>query len=475
MNELRIEHALRGDPPFATAYRPVPLVLDPTRFPPAPRLRSANRYLLPGAAALVVILAGVLLLPGLVTPPFGNESPSPSTDRSPAPTERATVPPASVAPRAAGFTPAGSLHDPRAEHFAVLLQDGTVLVGSGRGPLFPESFSSSESWNTTERWFAGRKAFDYSAELGTTSDVVFGGLTHVNQTAVRLPDSRVLVIPAGCFCSPPPRLHAELWSEADGTAHVRTFDAFESVRTGHSVTLLADGRILIAGGSTQVADKGSVGTAEIWDPVAATITPTDSMSFDRMNHAATLLRDGRVLVVGGVSAAPGPGDRRPVPRAEIWDPASGEFTVVPALQGIDGVAENITNYRSDGALRLVTLSDGRVLILDGSTARTWSPTSGVLDDAGAFPEPRSGYAATLLPTGQVLVVGGKAGEQALASAELWDPASSTLTPAGSLATARVAPTATLLPDGRVLVVGGLPGVPGSLPGNAELWEPGSAQ
>lgn len=474
MNELRIEHALRAGPPFATPHRAVPLVLEPTSVP-GPRLRSANRYLLPGTAALVVILAGSLLLPGLVTPPFGNESPSPSTDRSAPPTERATVPPESVVPGAAGFTPAGSLHDPRAEHFAVLLQDGTVLIGSGRGPLFPGSFSSTESWNTTERWSAGRKAFDYSAELGTTSDVVSGGLTRVNQTAVLLPDGRVLVIPAGCFCSPPPRLHAELWSESDGAAKVRTFDAFESVRTGQSATLLADGRILVAGGSTQVADKGSVGTAEIWDPVAATITPTGSMRFDRMNHAATLLRDGRVLVVGGVSAAPGPGDRRPVLRAEIWDPASGVFSVVPGLQGIEGVVESITNYRSDGALRLVTLSDGRVLILDGSTARTWIPTSGVLNGGGAFLEPRSGYAATLLPTGQVLVVGGKAGEQALASAEVWDPDSSTFGPAGSLDTARVAPTATLLLDGRVLVVGGLPGVPGPVPGNAELWEAGDAE
>lgn len=82
----------------------------------------------------------------------------------------------------------------------------------------------------------------------------------------------------------------------------------------------------------------------------------------------------------------------------------------------------------------------------------------VFTPTGSLGTARYGHTATLLPNGKVLVVGGQDGlivsSAALSSAEVYDPTTGTGSPAGGLSDARVAHTATLLPTGRVLVTGG---------------------
>jgi hypothetical protein len=446
-----------------------PALRRPWRFP------SMTRVALPAAAALVVVLGGALLLPRLLTPPSGDQSPSPArpttTAPSTAPTLLPTVPPVTPEPpRPAGFTPAGSMADPRAEHFAVLLTDGSVLVGGGMGPIFPDSRTNREYWNTTERWSPDLKNFAASAELTTTNPPTVQDLQRLGQHAFALPDGRALIVPAGCGCNPAPQLHAELWSLVDGLGQVTSVQSLELVRVGHTATMLADGRILIAGGSTNPFKNGSTGLAEVWDPIAGTITPTGSMHVARAGHVATLLPDGRVLVIGGMDLA----EFSSVTRAEVWDPATAAFTFVPSL---DGIAWK----RDDGGetLHLTTLPDGRVLIIDGTRARTWDPASGALADAGALLEPRLDFGVALLPDGQVLVVGGKVGTTVLGTSELWDPGTNGFSSAGTMLTARSKPTATTLANGRVLVVGGYgsgtnPEIPERLDvlASAELWDTG---
>ncbi len=96
-----------------------------------------------------------------------------------------------------------------------------------------------------------------------------------------------------------------------------------SAREGHTATLLHDGRVLLVGGN----DLGShaIATAELYDPATGTFTPTGSMAIARGFHTATLLDDGRVLIAGGDAAAWS--DAGPfLASAEIYDPETGTFS-----------------------------------------------------------------------------------------------------------------------------------------------------
>lgn len=151
--------------------------------------------------------------------------------------------------------------------------------------------------------------------------------------------------------------------------------------------------------------------------------------------------------------------------AELYDPTTEEWTLTTATSEIRG------------AHSATLLSDGSVLAAGGNgsgltSAELYEPDAGTWTATGAMSEGRQGHTATLLLDGRVLVVGGQNGAgEALASAEAYDPATGTWSAAGSLAEARTAATATLLSDGRVLVAGG-GSEPGSGPFNSvEIYDP----
>src|SRR5688572_13877746 len=90
-------------------------------------------------------------------------------------------------------------------------------------------------------------------------------------------------------------------------------------RAAHTATLLADGRVLIVGG--RGSDHTPTDRVEIYDPSNGSITLARPMLEGRYGHNAALLEDGRVLVAGGNHSS----------STEIWDPATGEFSFGPAL------------------------------------------------------------------------------------------------------------------------------------------------
>ena len=249
-------------------------------------------------------------------------------------------------------------------------------------------------------------------------------------------------------------------------------------RVGHSATLLANGKVLISGGSTGQLSLGSalpnLASAELYDPVTHAFSPTGSMTFARAGHTATLLRDGRVLIVGG--APSGGTGGAPVASAELYDPLTGTFT----LTGSATVARQ-------GASATL-LVDGRVLIVGGSvangsgplavaSAELYDPATGAFSATGSMSTARTDHAAALLADGRVLIVGGldvgngKGGS--LQTAELYDPRTGTFSPTGSMMSARLAPTATRLVNGQILVAGGLQlsGSTGVTLASAELYDP----
>ena len=108
--------------------------------------------------------------------------------------------------------------------------------------------------------------------------------------------------------------------------------------------------------------------------------------------------------------------------------------------------------------------------------------TGTFSPTGSMTSPRLGHTATLLPSGKVLIAGGRTGDStdSLASAELYDPASGTFSPTGSMSSTRAWQTATLLTNGKVLIAGGttglvLPGAPWRLPSCTTRLPGGSAR
>ena len=233
-----------------------------------------------------------------------------------------------------------------------------------------------------------------------------------------------------------------------------------SPRSEHSATLLLDGRVLVVGGANW-SNESLIATADIWDPATETFGPTGAPAELRASHTATLLPDGRVLVVGGFGKD-GP-FRAKLASAEIWDPDTTSFSPAGSLAG------------GSDSHRATLLADGRVLVFGGIAfpAQVWDPATSTFGPPGShgLDEPIS--SATLLADGRVLVIGDKDP----VAAEVWDPATSTSSPAGSPTEAHGRRSATALPDGRVLILGGCSRYCADVPdppASAEIWDPATA-
>ena len=117
-------------------------------------------------------------------------------------------------------------------------------------------------------------------------------------------------------------------------------------RDRHTATLLQDGRVLVVGGGGEgYASRTSV---ELYDPATGTFSRTGSLKTGRWLHTATLLSDGRVLIAGGRS----PNDST-YASAELYDPRTGKFTSTGSMKA----------SRQQHTATL--LPDGRVLIAGG--------------------------------------------------------------------------------------------------------------
>jgi N-acetylneuraminic acid mutarotase len=268
-----------------------------------------------------------------------------------------------------------------------------------------------------------------------------------------LPSGKVLVVGSDPNLGSIP---AELYDPANGN-WTTTGDIGEQ-RSSHTATLLHNGKVLVVGGGGYFEVLAS---AKLYDPASGTWSPTGSLNFKRVGHTATLLPDGRVLVAGG-------GVDNFTGSVELYDPASGTWTATGSL---------ITN-RSGHTAEL--LPNGKVLVAGGlnavypaqhtflASAELYDPVSGTWAPTGSMSAARRDHTSTLLPSGKVLVAAGFDYGRTLASAELYDPASGSWTTTGSLGSARGGHTATLIPNNKVLVAGGA--FHGPL-ASAELYNP----
>jgi hypothetical protein len=311
--------------------------------------------------------------------------------------------------------------DPRSDHSATLLPDGTVLIAGGmrRNQDF---YRSAEIFDPVKNQFH---------RVGDMS------MARVGHAAILLSSGKVLIFGG--------------WIGHDVTDSVEEYDRrtqkfavtgkMTTKRAHPSVTLLGDGDVLIAGGDESDGPNG-MASAELYHPGTQNFEALPSMHEARIAHTATLLNDGRVLIAGGRGATV-------TAAAEIYDPGAKKFILTGNL--------NVARYKHTAAL----LPDGRVLLAGGSDARDWNGTTNTAEiydsrtqkftltsplSEARFKLPDE---AAVLTSGLILVAGG--GKHA----ELYDGKTGKFSLAdGELSDEWHYMSETRLRDGRVLLAGG---------------------
>ena len=252
---------------------------------------------------------------------------------------------------------------------------------------------------------------------------------------------------------------------------------------------LADGRVLFAGGwnGSQPFSGNILGSAELYNPATQTFSATGSMLVPRYGATGILLADGRVLVAGGQTTGGS------VKTTEVFDPASGTFSAGPTLLVIEtrprlgllptgevlvagnGTSKmeilNVSTNTASGPWNLseahqnggaAMLQDGRMLIVGGGMgggvyslhAEIFDPITKLSTLVGNLSVARQLMSLVVLQNGKVLVMGGSSSDAYFNTVELFDPATGSFTTQASMSIPRSQMQAVLLPNGKVLVAAG---------------------
>jgi len=366
-----------------------------------------------------------------LTSPTGGSLPS-SPSSAPAANHPAASNPVGVSPAGRSAIPGNS---------------GFVLLAGGQGNG-QFALSSAELFDPAKNAFAAASSMKDA---------------RTDHTATVLPGGKILVA-GGEGATGRALSSAELYDPVSGTFSA-VASTMATARAEHTATLIsgcscpADGQVLIAGGTTAASTLGStLRSAELFDPVTGTFTPTGAMKATRARHSATLIASGplagSVLIAGGFSDESG-GD---VATAELYDPVTGQFTTTGAMsvpresQTASWLSPNVVSGSLAGS---VLIAGGGDVSAPTDSAEVFNPQTGGFSPVGAMTIARTMQSAILLTTGKVLIAGGQSSDtNFLVSAELFDPAHATFAATGSMHNLHAGATATALENGSALIAGG---------------------
>ncbi len=428
---------------------------------------SASRLLLVfGIIASLMLLAcdSAVLPNGSATPT--QPSPAPSTaSAAPAPSPSSSpTPSGSVTPaaKAAVWLDAGDLREPRnATNVVVVGTSKVLVVGSDYETSWRSACgASTDGSDAVEIGDPETGVWETTANLPSLRD---------QPAVVALPDGRALVTGGAAGENIGWSAYSSTYVFDPTTHQWSRSGLLNTARTATAVSVLLDGRVLVAGGrflDRTVPGQGrSLDTAELWDPRSGAWSPTGRLGATRVGASAVTLADGRVLLVGGATGRVGA--LTPHDRAEIYDPRSDRWSA----------AGNLATARSGFAL--VALPDGGALVAGGfsdvgttpmgriSTVERFDPVANTWSAADDLPSRVAGASGILLPDGHVLLAGGSVRDPEpldlnagtivsglTADANLFDPETGNWTATTPMPTRRAGASVVLLADGSALFVGG---------------------
>lgn len=273
------------------------------------------------------------------------------------------------------FSAAENMREKRSSHTATLLPSGKILIAGGFNGNY---LDSAEIYDPTTGNFI-------STPKMTTA--------RSNHVAVLLNNDKVLLA-GGVGAGWTFLAGAEIYDPASNT--FTATGAMTTPRESHTVTLLKDGQVLITGGHKDRRSAVTIySSCEIYNPTKGTFTSAGNLTVKRHKHDAVLLADGRVLIVGGSDERDGAGAYR---NAEIYNPTNKTFAAISNM--------NASRYKLQGTA--VLLKNGKVLIAGGANrAEVFDPATNAFSfTSGDMGTIRLFATATLLQNGRVLIVGG---------------------------------------------------------------------
>ncbi|HEY6807726.1 MAG TPA: kelch repeat-containing protein [Gemmatimonadales bacterium] len=329
-------------------------------------------------------------------------------------------------------------------HVAAPLPDGRSILMGG---------NTSETPNVPDSTLT--QVFDPATEtFARGPELLFSAAAHEFTSLVQLSNGGFLLAGGGINAGLGGRTSAatQMFDPA-GARFVEVGDAVLTGISGRTSAPLGDGGALLTGGF--VSNR-----AERYDPVEKKWRAVGNMLHVRGGHTATLLRDGRVLIAGGSTCCdqPAPSNLAYANTAEIYDPATDAFSATGSMEVARGLHA------------AALLPDGRVLISGGDGndpaapplgAEIFDPATGRFSSAGNLLTPRDSHTAVTLTDGRVLVAGGEVPPLVAGSAgvgvpgtEIFDPAAGRWTEGPTIDRDFLAATVTMLSNGKVLVFGG---------------------